>query len=94
MKEYRGCSLSKNPHQNYRNSLKMHGKNYDFFGCEKDFAVQNQQIIDIIKAVINSKSYSLLQFPFLLTISVQEWEYEKELFIEAEREKTLKKGAK
>lgn len=72
----------------------MHGKNYDFSGCEKDFAVQNQQIIDIIKAVINSKSYSLLQFPFLLTISVQEWEYEKELFIEAEREKTLKKGAK
>ena len=65
----------------------MHGLDYVFFGCEKEFAMENGQIIDIVKTVLNSKSYNLLDFPFLLTICVQEWEYERELFIESERKK-------
>lgn len=81
--------MAKNPHTKYRNSLKLHGKDYVFFGCERDFAIQNQNVIDIVKTVLNSKSYNLLDFPFLLSIAVQEWEYERELYTEAERLKAM-----
>lgn len=80
MKQHRGCLFADKPHQNFRNSIKVHGLDHTFRGCEKEAVILNQGIVDMVNLIVNSTSYDLLKLPFLLSEAVNVWLLERELY--------------